>query len=196
MNSTALLRPNMNKTLCFLLSGKAGVGKTYCANVLKRLLLERGLKADIFNFAYGVKQTALFMGWDYIKDEKGRKLLQGIGNSGRAYNEDIWVRYTFIRIEDQVGYPFDTVIVDDWRFNNELAYINKSELLYKPIRIRVDAVNRESLRYTAQWYDASETELDFNEFDYTIYNTIDGSEGVTDWLNNLLDFEIDANTRK
>jgi hypothetical protein len=196
MNSIVQPRPNMNKTLCFMLSGKAGVGKSYCAKLLNTLLIGRGLKSDIFNFAYGVKQTALFMGWDKNKDDRGRKLLQGIGNIGRTYDEDTWVRSTFIRIEDQVGYPFDAVIIDDWRFNNELSFVSKFEPLYKPIRIRVEAANRESLRYSAQWYDVSETELDLNEFDYTLLNSADGQYELTLWLNELLDFEIDANTRK
>ena len=47
-----------------------------------------------------VKAVAKFMGWNGEKDTKGRKLLQGIGNLGREYDNDAWIELLIKGIED------------------------------------------------------------------------------------------------
>jgi hypothetical protein len=160
----------LSHTLCFMFSGKAGTGKTFSANLAYEWCKELGLKPYKVSFAYAVKNTAIFMGWDGQKDAKGRKLLQDIGKAGRSYDIDLWVKKAFFTIEAQVGYPYDVVFIDDWRFKNEIKYILDNEKLYKPISIRVNALDREILTGTTEYSDISETELDDYTFDWTIDN--------------------------
>jgi hypothetical protein len=166
---------NLTHTLCFLFSGKAGTGKTYWSDKLQLYLNNKGLKTYKAPFAFGVKSTATYMGWDGKKDQRGRRLLQRIGQDGREYDQDVWVRSTFNRIEDSVGWPYDAILIDDWRFINEYEYVNK-DWLYKPIRIRIEALNREILKGTPEYYEISETELDNFSFDCVINNFKLGKE--------------------
>jgi hypothetical protein len=158
-----------------MFSGKAGVGKTFFANLAQKICTDLLLKTLKVSFASGVKSTATHMGWDGKKDDAGRKLLQQIGFIGREYDKDMWVRSAMTSIEDSVGYPYDAVFIDDWRFNNEFDYIRKKEPLYVPIPIRIEASEREILKDTLAYMDISETELDDFSFPYTnyIYNNPD-----------------------
>lgn len=165
----------MTKSLIILISGKAGVGKTtFAKNLLKIFADDYDLNCGIFPFATGVKRIAGLMGWRGIKDSRGRSLLQGIGSVGRAYDEDIWVRDTIEgTIEAQEKYPFDVVLVDDWRFPNEAEYIKKNSPLYQVITIRIESPSREILKDTKEYLDASETSLPSavsEMYDYLIYN--------------------------
>ena len=153
-----------------MFSGRAGVGKTFCSDIAQKYCNELKLKTTKEPFAFGVKETAKFMGWDGVKGAKGRKLLQDIGNAGRQYDKDLWVRAAVNRIENSVGYPYEAVFVDDFRFENEAQYIIDYVPLYKPILIRVRAPDRETLKGTTQYLDPSETELDEKEFDWYLMN--------------------------
>jgi hypothetical protein len=77
----------------------------------------------MYAFAHGVKETARFMGWDGVKDERGRSLLQAVGNAGRDYRQDLWVERELNRIWREQGsiLPLSTCafFIDDWRFPNE-----------------------------------------------------------------------------
>lgn len=182
------------KTLCFLFSGHAGVGKTYCAKLLINLLKENRISCGYFPFAYGVKETANFMGWDGEKHQRGRRLLQRIGQFGREYDPYMWVRSTMTRAEESIGYPYDAIVIDDWRFINEVEYIRSNEPLYKPITIRLGAPHREILKGTPEYNEISETELDEYYFDYKFYNTQDGPEYATEFLEWMIKREIENNT--
>jgi hypothetical protein len=162
-------KPNLTHTLCFMFSGKAGCGKSFSADLAQKLCNDLGLKTYRAPFAKGVKATANYMGWDGNKDTKGRILLQKIGFIGREYDKDMWVRSAMKDIEESVGYPYDAVFIDDWRFKNEYDYIFKNELMYKPIPIRIEAPSREILKGTPEYTDLSETELDDFDFPYTNY---------------------------
>ena len=161
--------PSLTHTLCFMFSGKAGTGKTFSAGLAQKLCVDCGLKTLKVSFASRVKSVGTYMGWDGKKDVAGRILLQKIGLIGREYNADMWVRSAMIDIEDSVGYPYDAIFIDDWRFKNEYEYIYKKEPLYKPIPIRIEASEREILKDTTEYTDISETELDDFDFPSTNY---------------------------
>jgi len=180
-----------SKSLCFLFSGKAGVGKSYCADLLNLLARDAGLSYHKEFFAGGVKAAAKYIGWDGLKDERGRRLLQDIGRVGRSYDEDIWVRSTFVRLEDSVAYPYNIVTVDDWRFPNEYLFIQSTEPLYKPITVRVVAKDFESLAGKQEYDDVSETSLDSFAFDYVINN--DRLSDIEGHLRSILNQEIENN---
>lgn len=148
------------RTILILISGKAGVGKSTLAKLLLEYLVERydGIKVKVAPFAQGVKSIAARLGWNGQKDAKGRALLQGIGLVGRDYNPDVWVNATFSAIENHQDYPFHVVIVDDWRFPNELDVANKF-ILYEPVTVRVEASTREALLGTPEYNDVSEMSL-------------------------------------
>lgn len=99
-------------------------GKSTLANLLTQFLVESGYIVYVTHFANGVKKIAeKEFGWDGVKDEKGRKLLQVIGTDcGRMYNPNIWIE----RLVEEVGQSnADTqvVIIDDVRFTNEVDFI-------------------------------------------------------------------------
>ena len=155
---------------CILISGRAGVGKSTSAKILKDLL-----DADCLleNFARGVKGVAYAMGWDGVKDAKGRKLLQDIGRVGRQYNEDIWVEMTEERIFTILPPP-EFVIIDDWRFPNEYNHI-KLDPAFEIETIRIDAPGRECLKGLPEYDDISETALTNNNFEYDFLVDNEGS---------------------
>ena len=162
----------LSHTLVLLFSGHAGVGKTFTSDIAQKYCNTLGLVTCKESFAFGVKNTAKFLGWNGEKDVKGRKLLQDIGRIGREYDKDTWVRSTIARTENSMGYPYDVIFIDDFRFMNEFEYIEK-EILYKPIPIRVIAPDREVLKGTPEANDISETEMDDREFTLYLMNRKD-----------------------
>jgi hypothetical protein len=184
-------RVSLSHTLCFMFSGKAGVGKTFCSDLLQKISEEEfGLKTCKAPFARGVKDTARFMGWGGQKNRKGRILLQRIGAAGREYDIDLWAKGCFNYIDESPGYPYDIVFIDDWRFKNELEYVQSNQLLYKAVPIRIEAPDREILKGTPEAIDQSEIELDKFTFAYTIFNSEDDIQNLTDSLTRMLTYQI------
>jgi Pyruvate/2-oxoacid:ferredoxin oxidoreductase gamma subunit len=167
-----MLTKLLSKSICVLISGRAGTGKTTSAQSLFNHFSRLGYNCMVAPFATGVKNTARFMGWDGEKNELGRELLISIGMGGRKYNKDLWAKWIFNKIERSEAYPFDVVIMDDWRFINEGDFAKK-QLLYKTFTMRISAPNREILLGTKFYTDPSETGLPFeqNYYDYYVDNT-------------------------
>ena len=165
------------KTLTILLSGRAGVGKTLASQLLVEYLTGRyeKVKVGVFPFAMKLKSTARACGWDGEKDEKGRRLLQRLGQVLREYDKDTWVRATFDgAIENNLKYPLDVVIIDDWRFPNEYDFI-LTRPLYQPIKVKILSPDREILKGTPAYSEESETSLPIlsDYYDYVINNVWD-----------------------
>jgi len=162
-----------NKTLVILLSGKAGMGKTLAAKILKDCFISKNLNVINSSFATGVKEIAYkYIGWDGIKDEKGRKLLQILGTDvGRKYNPDCWVEYLLRTLENTSNFPYDVVIIDDWRFPNEFEYF-KDEPLYNVVKVKI--LSREIKTYLNHdcGNHISENSLpeDKSYYNYTVFN--------------------------
>lgn len=161
------------KTACILFSGKAGTGKTtsadFCISEYSEVLnMIKG------SFAFGVKETARkSFYWNGKKDQLGRRLLQGVGRIGREYNKNIWVSKLIDEyIVGQKDYPFDVLLVDDWRYPNEVDYI-RNDGMYNVYTVRLEAPEREILKGTPEYNDSSEVELDDYDFDYIIDNSGD-----------------------
>lgn len=159
------------RTIFILISGKAGTGKTTFGELLaQHLTTYTSLTVQTANFADTVKSTArVSFGWDGKKDDRGRRLLQQIGGIGREYNESIWARNLVTYVEQNNLFPPDVVIAGDWRFPNELAYLEKEG--FQTLLINMSAPEREILKDTEYYKDISETALDdFDRYDYVIQN--------------------------
>lgn len=145
------------KVVTVLISGKAGVGKSTLAKMLAGKLGPS--QAIIVPFAIGVKKVATSMGWNGEKDEKGRRLLQGIGAIGREYDQDMWVKKSYDQVLNYVTeYGVSYIITDDWRFPNEVEAVRRYPHL-QVFTINISAPEREILKDTPAYYDVSETSL-------------------------------------
>lgn len=148
-----------------LLSGKAGVGKSTVADKLSRFLLDSGIKSIRTPFAGAVKDTArVEFGWDGKKDDKGRRLLQNIGQMGREYNQDIWAIKVGRIIQDCIfDGDYDCAIIDDWRYPNEYHYLESTDNFYL-YSVRVIAPNHEILKGTEYYNHPSEISIGDEDF--------------------------------
>ncbi|CAB4136033.1 hypothetical protein UFOVP298_9 [uncultured Caudovirales phage] len=116
------------------LIGLAGSGKDTAAKALKELYFQRVAFAD------RVKDIAFDFGWNGLKDERGRKLLQDLGMAGRAYKPSIWIDYVH---EETVG--FGNHVFTDVRFQNEADYIRGlGGIIVRIVRPGIIAQNHES----------------------------------------------------
>lgn len=107
-----------------LIGGKAGVGKTTAADFICGYLSGyNGLEFYHLALAAPIKELASqWFGWDGKKDNKGRRLLQVLGtDAGRAYDEDLWVKYADAFLLENTPH---FVVIDDWRFPNEKSYFS------------------------------------------------------------------------
>lgn len=111
------------KIIC--ISGKARSGKDTIANILKSLFEKDQQKALIVHYADLLKFMASnYAGWDYVKDEYGRTLLQYLGTDiVRKENEDFWVNFVAQAINFTSSVvKYDYIIIPDCRFPNEIDY--------------------------------------------------------------------------
>jgi hypothetical protein len=104
------------------IGGKMQVGKTTCANhLVARYGYARYALAD------PIKEIARReFGWDGLKDERGRRLLQEIGTVGRAYEPGLWLRRFERWSASRAEGP---VVIDDVRLLEEAAYFKRSGFL-------------------------------------------------------------------
>jgi hypothetical protein len=96
------------------LIGFAGSGKDTAA----RALLERGWQR--VGFADAIKTKAYFLGWDGLKDERGRRLLQDLGMAMRRFDENFWIH------KAQNSMKGGPCVFTDVRFQNEADFIRES----------------------------------------------------------------------
>ena len=162
------------------ISGKSGHGKDETAKILKYKLEKLGNKVMILHFADQLKFIAAkYYDWDFLKDEKGRTLLQVLGVSARNKNPHYWVNIIYEIIITFFG-DMDYVIIADCRFENEIYYLENQGL--DVTTLRVTRLNFENNLTEEQRNHISETELDNYHFDYYIY-----SENNLDYLNSCID---------
>lgn len=172
--------------ICF--SGKAGVGKSTSAAFAKNYLDTLwGIKTKVLPFAQGVKDVARDMGWNFIKNEKGRKLLINIGMAGREYDENTWVNRVLSKVDPLVD---NFILIDDWRFVNEEIALRAQ--LTKVWKIRINSPDRESLKGMEAYNDPSENGLPLEEeyYDYYIDN-VGTLEHLETKIRNIVDEIVD-----
>ncbi len=108
------------------LAGKARHGKNTVAEVITSCLLELGYTYDVMGvaFADAVRAEAHELGWDGQKDERGRTLLQQIGQGRRDRDPDYWVNklhrnITSLPVPDKFLW-----VVTDCRYRNEAEAVH------------------------------------------------------------------------
>jgi len=149
-----------------LISGKAGSGKDQSGKFLTYLLEKYAFSVQQMSFAKRVKEISKeVFGWDGVKDDKGRALLQAVGHAGRAYDIDFWVK-DIVKHMPKV----DFIIISDWRFPSEKNYLRS--LAFEVTTIRIFSPVRATLLDSKLGEDSSETSLteERDEYDYYIEN--------------------------
>jgi len=144
-----------------LISGKAEHGKTTTAELLRTRLEALGLR--VLKMAYGdyVKFTAKQVaGWDGVKDEKGRGILQWWATDHvRAIDATFWTD-AVVRLASVVKDLYDYIIIDDLRFPNEIECWGEADV----VTVRVTRIGHKSKLTKKQLRHISETALDHYRF--------------------------------
>ena len=181
---------NKGKVTCILVSGAAGVGKDTVSDLLAVHLEHGGLTVSRDSFAISLKLIARrFMGWDGKKDDRGRSLLQGLGELGREYDEYTWCKIVKDRAEECV-FQDQVLIISDWRYMNEKQFF-EDDLMYDVVTVKVVG-NRAYGLSDEQKLHASEKDISENmrqdDFDLVIPNS-ESLEKLQDkviWIANML----------
>lgn len=163
-------------------SGKAGAGKNVCGSYAALRLYSRyNIPAKVMGFADALKSMAKEnFGWDGQKNEAGRFLLQKIGQSFRAKQEDYWVGVVDSFIGSLRASQYQAVIITDVRYKNEAEWLRSLQDMTLEGTEYPRAMRGQRLHSTALWrvtmsgyaglsgdagQHASETDLDNWDFD-------------------------------
>lgn len=155
-----------------LISGKAESGKDTVAKIIENKVNNK-FAVITPHIADKVKSIAKEdFGWDGIKDEKGRALLQLIGDGGRQYNPNIWINY-FLEFLNNLKESSTLVLIPDVRYKNEVIKLvewgNEKEI--QVFRVRVERPNYTNKLTKEQRKNSSETDLDNCGFwDFKVIN--------------------------
>jgi len=160
------------------ISGKKGVGKDTCANIMMNYILENYplLKIKKFSFAYPLKMF-ISKQWGFsletIEEQKNkdfkvvgnktmRELLQDTGMSLReVFGEDIFVNY----IKEEINKSnYDIVVIPDLRFKNEYMSLLNDYPDYEYYAIKIKRVLQNEDKHI------SEKDWENLPFDYIIKN--------------------------
>ena len=153
------------------ISAKARHGKDTAAELLKEYLEGKGSSVLIIHFADLLKFICQqFFGWNGVKNEAGRSLLQYIGtNVVGAKKPEYWAEFIvdFLKLFEN---EWEYVLIPDCRYPVEVATLSKD---FDTCVLRVERPNFESGLTDEQKKHPSEVEMDNYHFDAILYN--DGS---------------------
>lgn len=158
------------KIIC--ISGKAGAGKDELARLMKDILVRNKHEVLVIHCADLLKYICFaYFGWDGLKDELGRALLQYVGTDVvRKKQENFWVDFiiSFLHIFDK---EWDYVIIPDCRYPNEIDRLKDNGYDVSAVR-----VHRGTGLDGQAGLHSSETSMDNYHFDYEINNEGDLAE--------------------
>lgn len=154
-----------------LISGKAQNGKDSSAFIIKELLEKQQKKVLIIHYADNLKLFAKnYFGWNGIKDQSGRELLQWLGTDVvRKTYPDTWVDMVVALLKG-VKTLYDYVIIPDVRFPNE---VNKMCDEFDCITVRIIRPNFDNGLTNEQKNHPSEIALDNYPMEYELVNDDD-----------------------
>lgn len=154
----------------FVISGKAQNGKDTVADMIKNEIdFTTDRQTLIIHYADLLKYICRqYFGWDGVKDEYGRSLLQRVGTDVvREQSPDFWVSFvaSFLTLFKN---EWDYAVIPDCRFPNEIDFLKDAGLDVTHIHVERpgydNGLTEEQLRHP------SETALDGVEPDVTIVN--------------------------
>lgn len=152
-----------------LISGKAGSGKDTVAREIQKSFWGDGKRVAVTHFADPLKEICKRdYGWNGIKDEEGRKLLQYVGTEVyRAKDPDYWVKLTAETIKKK-WYAYDYVLIPDLRFVNEISVLKS--MGFDVVHIHVLRDDYKSELTEEQKNHPSETSMDGYPVNYIVSN--------------------------
>lgn len=148
--------------------GKMRSGKTEVCNILKDILKD----VAYFDFGDSLKECVRIMYPESIKKPKDRKLLIGVGQHMRKFDEDIWVNALKNKIENTLA---QQIIVTGVRQKNEYEMLKKQGFIFLKVvstdRERIKRCKKEGDNFDLSCIE-NETEkvLDTFEYSYKIDN--------------------------
>jgi len=103
------------------ITGPAGAGKSTFARHLLCALAERHIPAICIPFAAALKKLARSIGWDGVKDARGRRLLQLLGTDvcRGCISDSYWIDRWRAAVVRAAETHVHVVVTDDVRFPNE-----------------------------------------------------------------------------
>ena len=142
-----------------MLAGKAGAGKDTSYIVLSKLYKD----TKRYAFADALKDVAYQLSWDGLKDDKGRRFLQNLGNVAREYNKNVWAD---IVADDIEQWGTGLAVITDFRFPNEY-YVIENRF---PKQVYTINIYGRAYDLGKNGNDVSENSLTHWEFDFQVNN--------------------------
>ena len=157
----------MNKPLIISLSGKAGSGKDTVATIIEEELRSSRFRTYSLAFADHLKYQLEELGWDGVKDTRGRAFLQELADTVKHYHgESYYATETVQEIKSFGDTPNTVFIITDTRYKYEL------EALREVGHVLAIYVKRdfESTLTPKQTSHSSENSISEESLDYVIEN--------------------------
>jgi hypothetical protein len=150
----------------FLISGKAQSGKDTTADFIKQALPNTLI---IHNADYMKYMAKTYLGWNGVKDEEGRNILQQLGTDKVRVGTCKPMFWTWLVCEviEILQNDFDYFCIPDTRFPNEI-YLPKARFGDKVISIHIERPDHNNGLTEEQKKHPSETALDGFKFDYNL----------------------------
>lgn len=154
------------KVIC--ISAKAQHGKDTAAEMIKYYLEHKGQKVLVTHFADLLKFICTkYFGWNGLKDEAGRTLLQYIGTDVvGAKNPAYWAEF-IVSILKMFESEWDCVLIPDCRYPIEVSTIKDN---FDTVVLRVERPNFDNGLTTAQKNHPSEVAMDSQPYDAYVRN--------------------------
>ena len=150
------------------ISAKAQHGKDTAAKLIKENLEKKGQRVLITHYADLLKFICVkYFGWNEVKDEAGRTLLQYLGTDVvGAQNPAYWAEF-IAGLLKMLPNTWDYVLIPDCRYPVEIETMRQ---IFDTTIVRVERPNFDNGLTEAQKNHPSEVDMDNYPFDYKILN--------------------------
>lgn len=154
-----------------MFAGKAESGKGTVADIFREILEKNKMRVLTICFGDLLKfYCTQYFGWDGVKDEKGRALLQEVGtNLVRLKKKSFWADrvFDFIALFED---DYDVVLIPDARYPNEINTMIQHFASGGVYTIWVEREGYENNLTEGQRNHSSENSLNEHDCDYKIIN--------------------------
>lgn len=164
--------------MIIMLTGKAGCGKDTAFKLMKKYA-NKSIKR--YAFADPLKDIAYKVGWDGIKDERGRKLLVSLGKAINQYQKNFFVFETANAITaDNISY---TKVITDLRLPCE--YKAMREWFPECERIVLIKIFGRASEYGRTTEDITERDISEDDIGRCFDFIVDNSGSYSEFENNI-----------